>query len=63
MSNKDTELQAVQRATEGFGAKHDFALRQMRNATRKISHLESDISPIRERLPTRVEAIILGVRL
>lgn len=47
-STKYIKLQAVQCATVDPQTKHDVALRQISNATRKVSRFESDISCVGE---------------
>lgn len=55
-----TELQAASRATGEVQAKHDVLLRQMINATWKVSCLESDILRVRKGLATTTEPATCG---
>lgn len=57
MSNKNTELQAVQCATVGLQAMHDVVLWQMRNAARNASLLESGIPQGCERLKIGADVV------
>lgn len=60
MSTEDTKLKVVRRTTDELQAKHDVTLRQMRNATRKVSRLDLDILGVYERIETRAEAATGG---
>lgn len=56
LAGKDTGSPAVQRAKKELRAEHEDDLRQMGSSTRKVSYLESAISPVCEMLATSADS-------